>query len=829
MSRLARALLVVVLLSLGLVLAPTPALAASIAVGGGCTLADAITAANTDTATGGCVAGSGDDTIVLETDATYTLTASDNTDSFWGPTGLPVITSNITIQGNGATIARSDAAGDFRLLRQFGGNLTLQNLTLSNGRATAALYGSWGGCFIAQSGTLTIAAVTLTGCTALGSGASIHSIAQTLTITGSTFTNNSSFEVVRLSGAEASTMTNSTIVGNSTTDGIASTDSSANLLLTNVTIAQSGHSAAADTSGALSARNSILLPAPRALNGGVYTDLGNNITSGDPVLSSLQDNGGPTLTMLPLPGSPAFDAAASANCPATDQRGITRPQGAGCEIGAVEVVPTAPVLTVPQNHTVEATGPGGATATYSASAVDYTGKPASVACLPASGATFAITATTVNCTATDALNQTAFGSFSVTVQDTTGPTFTSVPDPITVEATGSSGAVVTYSVTASDLVDGTVSVNCTPPSGNTFVIGTTTVNCSATDSRSNQSTTSFTVTVQDTAGPTFTSVPGPMTVEATGSTGAVASYSVTASDLVDGPVNVSCLPLSGSTFAIGTTTVNCTATDSHSNDATTSFTVTVQDTTAPAFTSVPAPITAEASGPAGAVVTYSVSASDLVDGAVPVSCTPVSGSTFAITTTTVNCSATDAHDNEATTSFTVTVQDTTGPVFTSVPSPIAVPATSPAGAVVTYSVTASDLVDGAVSVSCTPASGATFPIGTTTVQCSTTDARSNESTTSFEVTVGTPVITSLSPNRVALNARSQTIVIRGTGFISGATVRVGTTEYAATFISDSELRITIVPRQAFALGGWLILPLTPVQVVNPGGVLSNGTYLALQR
>jgi CSLREA domain-containing protein len=58
--------------------------------------------------------------------------------------------------------------------------------------------------------------------------------------------------------------------------------------------------------------------------------------SGDPFLGPLQDNGGFTQTMALGAGSPAIDAGDDANCPATDQRGVTRPQGAGCDIGAYE-------------------------------------------------------------------------------------------------------------------------------------------------------------------------------------------------------------------------------------------------------------------------------------------------------------------------------------------------------------------------------------------------------------------------------------------------------------------------------------------------------------
>jgi hypothetical protein len=56
-------------------------------------------------------------------------------------------------------------------------------------------------------------------------------------------------------------------------------------------------------------------------------------------LGPLAGNGGPTLTHALLAGSPAIDAADDAICPATDQRGVVRPQGAGCDVGAYEYVP----------------------------------------------------------------------------------------------------------------------------------------------------------------------------------------------------------------------------------------------------------------------------------------------------------------------------------------------------------------------------------------------------------------------------------------------------------------------------------------------------------
>jgi hypothetical protein len=58
----------------------------------------------------------------------------------------------------------------------------------------------------------------------------------------------------------------------------------------------------------------------------------------NPQLGPLADNGGPTQTMSPLIGSPAIDAGTDSGCPATDQRGVARPQGASCDIGAVEAL-----------------------------------------------------------------------------------------------------------------------------------------------------------------------------------------------------------------------------------------------------------------------------------------------------------------------------------------------------------------------------------------------------------------------------------------------------------------------------------------------------------
>jgi hypothetical protein len=327
------------------------------------------------------------------------------------------------------------------------------------------------------------------------------------------------------------------------------------------------------------------------------------------------------------------------------------------------------------------------------------------------------------------------------------PVFTGVPADIVTPATGPSGAVVTYTnPTATDAVDGDLSVTCVPVSGSTFPIATTTVTCTAIDTLEYSEQASFTVTVVDTTPPVFTGVPAAIVATATGPSGAVVTYTnPTATDVVDGNRPVTCVPASGSTFPIATTTVTCTATDTHGNSAHASFTVTVGDTGSPPPSSppsssassviVPASFTVEATSSRGAVVTYSVSSGD--NPPLPITCSPASGSTFPLGTTTVICNATNPVTSEtATNSFTITVKDTSRPVFAQTPADIVKKVKVAQKATVTYSrPIATDRVDGAITSVCNPPSGFKFKFGTTSVKCKATDAHDNSSTVSFQVRV----------------------------------------------------------------------------------------------
>jgi hypothetical protein len=248
----------------------------------------------------------------------------------------------------------------------------------------------------------------------------------------------------------------------------------------------------------------------------------------------------------------------------------------------------------------------------------------------------------------------------------------------TVPGVGSQGAVVPYSASASDLVDALlgigITVSCSingqpvPVSSTTrlFPYGTTTITCTATDSHGNAATNSFTIVVVDLTPPVVT-VPGNVTLQATTPAGATHSFSASAIDTVDGQVTAVCTPASGSRFALGATTVTCSASDAAGNRGSAAFVVTVVDTSAPVL-KVPANIVAFTSnGASTASVTYSASATDLGQS-VPVTCSSAAGvanafpatQTFPPGTTVVSCTAADGRGNSATASFTVTVQQGLG-------------------------------------------------------------------------------------------------------------------------------------------------------------------------
>jgi HYR domain/Membrane dipeptidase (Peptidase family M19) len=327
------------------------------------------------------------------------------------------------------------------------------------------------------------------------------------------------------------------------------------------------------------------------------------------------------------------------------------------------------------------------------------------------------------------------------------PVTIACPADILAEGTGPEGAVVTFQVTAGSTAGSIISVTCLPPSGSVFPLGNTTVRCTALDSLRNSVSCAFTVTVRDTQPPVL-AVPAPIEIACAPAAGLPVDFTVTATDVCDTNVIPVCTPSSGSLFPAGLTTVRCQARDGSGNLAVGTFTVTVLADTNPPVLTVPETIQAACTGPDGAVVVFDVTALDDCDGAVPVSCSPPSGSVFPIGTTTVVCTARDSQGNAASGAFVVDVTGNCGPDCLQIRCPRDIEVNLGSGRgiftslfggqpaiTVDFNVTATNVCGGSnVIVECTPPSGSLFTLGTHVVNCYA-EAGVLHTTCSFQVSV----------------------------------------------------------------------------------------------
>ena len=156
--------------------------------------------------------------------------------------------------------------------------------------------------------------------------------------------------------------------------------------------------------------------------------------------------------------------------------------------------------------------------------------------------------------------------------------------------------------------------------------------------------------------PPTLALPADMTVEGNTAGGWTASFSATATDVEDAPdPTPTCSAIPGDLLPLGTTTIDCSVTDSGGMTDAGSFAVTVVDTTDPTLTA-PADQAVTTHDPAGTTLAYDIPvAADVVDPAPTVGCTPAVGSAIPPGTTTVTCTATDASGNNTAVGFDVVV------------------------------------------------------------------------------------------------------------------------------------------------------------------------------
>jgi len=343
--------------------------AVEIRADGICSLREALINTNNGAATyPDCPVGSGADTIELAADSTYTLPDAPVEFMADGPNGLPSITTAITLNGNGASIERSAADGTptFRLVHVAAtGALTMQNLTIRGGTTPAALdllFPSNAGGGLLSRGRLALARSTLSGNHAF-IGGGLAAVGSTVTCRASTISSNHAAEGGGLAVLDSTvSVINSTISSNYASGGGGLTVLDSTITVINSTV--SGNSAHIGggllNAGAVTLINTILANsagrhgncAARAARSGGHnlaSEVSCRLTAPgdqqgiDPRLGPLAANGGLTETHALLASSPAIDAGDGMVCPATDQRGVSRPQSsaddgtAQCDIGAFEV------------------------------------------------------------------------------------------------------------------------------------------------------------------------------------------------------------------------------------------------------------------------------------------------------------------------------------------------------------------------------------------------------------------------------------------------------------------------------------------------------------
>lgn len=445
-------LLISISTAFALLLLASPVDAADIVVGGNCSLANAITAANRDKAVKGCPAGEGADTITLSANILLQWT-------------LPKITSDITIEGRGYTINGNNryrsfyieediavAIHNLTLTRSMGryigshlimegdealggaiyneGRLTISNssfnhnvsdeyggaiynigdITISNSSFSDNRAATLGGAISNYEGTLIIIDSSFSGNTAEDGGAILNNWGGRLTIIDSNFSNNTAKAVGGAISNKTGTVTisNSSFSDNSARqnggaiyDWFGKTTISSSSFSDNVT--EGGGAAILNLYGKMTVSNSNISDnSANGKGGGLYADKGSAVAlyhvtlannaaergggiykadhaevnlhnsiiagsaggdcvgelkknisnliqdgscspalSGDPMLGALvEPENGSTAHYPLMVGSPAVDAADGKYCTDTDQVGTARPQGAGCNIGAVEYTTT---------------------------------------------------------------------------------------------------------------------------------------------------------------------------------------------------------------------------------------------------------------------------------------------------------------------------------------------------------------------------------------------------------------------------------------------------------------------------------------------------------
>ena len=347
----------------------------------------------------------------------------------------------------------------------------------------------------------------------------------------------------------------------------------------------------------------------------------------------------------------------------TVTRTFTATDDAGNSSSATQTITvedtTAPEFTsVPSDYTVECSDEmpmDDATASDNCSEVSITVESETIAGDAAGNYTIVRTFT-----ATDACGNSTSASQTITVEDTTAPEL-SIPADYTAEC---SDELILDDATATDNCgEVTIEVSSEETAGDCDGSYTVTRTFTATDDAGNSTSATQTITVEDTTAPEFTSVPSDYTVECSD---AMPMDDATASDnCSDVSITVESETIAGNAAGNYTIVRTFTATDACGNSTSASQTITVEDTTAPEL-SIPADYTAECSDEL--ILDDATATDNCGEVTIEVSSEETAGDCDGSYTVTRTFTATDDAGNSSSATQTITVEDTTAPEFTSVPS-----------------------------------------------------------------------------------------------------------------------------------------------------------------
>lgn len=360
---------------------------------------------------------------------------------------------------------------------------------------------------------------------------------------------------------------------------------------------------------------------------------------------------------------------------------------------------------------------------------------------------FPIGNTTVTWTVLDTAGNSATANQIVTIVDTINPTIIAPQNVTLTTATGCSGATVTLGTPST--VDNCTVATISNDAPALFLLGTTTVTWTVTDTSGNTSTATQTVTIKESTLPTI-SAPANITVNANGpcsATGIVLGTPIATDNCSVASVSNN----APASFPIGITTVIWTVIDGSGNSVTANQTITVLDTQLPTIT---APSNLALTANNGCVV-YNVNLGLPVtsDDCSVASVTNDAPTTFLTGTTIVTWTVTDASGNSATATQTVVVTDTVNPVII---APSAITINSGNNCSVTGIALGTPIATDNCSVaSITNNAPYSFNTGVTTVTWTVVDGSGNSATATQTVTVVDSILPSITaPQNIVMSISS---------------------------------------------------------------------------